>query len=91
MEAFGVALIFGFDEVYERLSVTARLFDKIHITHDPCIRKSFHCVLESRYWRYLGDVTGELYLSKLLIDVFINTFRFYSFPRCKVCCPPSRR
>ena len=54
MEAFWVTLVFCFNEVYERLSVAARLFDEIHITSDAGVRKPLHRILESRYRRKFG-------------------------------------
>ena len=87
MQALWITLVFCFNEVYEGLSVAARLFDKIHITDDTRVRKSLHCILKSRYRRDLGEIAGELYLIKLLIDMFISDFCFCSCPRCKICCP----
>ena len=67
MEAFWITSIFRFNKIYKCVSVTAHLFNEIHITGDPSICESFHGVLETGRRRDLGEFAGELHLSQLLI------------------------
>ena len=90
MEALRVAPIFGFNEVYERLTIAARLFDKIHITDDARVRKPLHRILKSRYRRDLGEISGELHLLKLLVDVSIGNLCVRIADCCEVFRPEAR-
>ena len=90
MKTFWVTPVFCFNEVYERLSVAACLLDEIHITDDAGVRKSFHCILKSRYRRDLGEITGELHLLKLLVDVLIGDLGLCVADFGEVCRPEAR-
>ena len=67
METIRITSILCFDEIYKCVSITAHLFNEIHITHYSGIGESFHGVLETGRRRDLGEFAGELHLPQLLI------------------------
>ncbi len=89
MEAVRVPLILRLDEIYKRLSITANLLNKIHITDDPGVCESFHRILKAHYRGDQGEFAGKPYLSQLLVHMFIGYACFGLVPSRKVRRPPA--